>query len=145
MTDKSPPEPVSSLLDRLFLYGSRSVLIVLAVAALGVFLIVHGALVTRYDYIASGVVIVLIAVGLTFAFQATTTQIITQRYFAGETLVGKIGRSLASMKATGKGVVHVEHETWSAVAEEDIARGDPIVVTAVDPDNVTLKVRKHRP
>jgi len=49
------------------------------------------------------------------------------------------------MKATGKGVVHVEHETWSAVAEEDIARGDPIVVTAVDPDNVTLKVRKHRP
>jgi len=33
---------------------------------------------------------------------------------------------------------------WSAVAEEDIARGEPVIVTAVDPDNVTLTVRKHR-
>src|SRR5437867_13090011 len=49
------------------------------------------------------------------------------------------------MKATAKGVVHVEHESWSAVAEEDIARGEPVIVTAVDPDNVTLTVRKHRP
>jgi membrane protein implicated in regulation of membrane protease activity len=145
MTGKSPPGPGSSFLDRLFLYGIRSVLVVLAVAAFGIFLIVHGALVTRYDYIASGIVIVLIGVGLAFAFQQTTTQVITQRYFTGDTLVGKTGRSLASMKATGKGVVHVEHETWSAVAEEDIARGEPIIVTAVDSDNVTLKVRKHRP
>jgi len=48
------------------------------------------------------------------------------------------------MKSTGKGVVHVEHESWSAVAEEDIARGEPIIVTAVESDNVTLKVRKHQ-
>ena len=65
--------------------------------------------------------------------------------FAGDTLIGKTGRSLASMKTMGKGVVHVEHETWSAVAEEDIARGEPIIVTSVDSDNVTLKVRKYRP
>jgi membrane protein implicated in regulation of membrane protease activity len=145
MTGKSPPEPESSLLDRLFLYGIRSVFAVLAVAAFGIYLIVHGVLATRYDYILAGIVTVLIAVGLAFAFLQTTTQVITKRYFTGETLVGKTGRSLVSMKATGKGVVHVEHETWSAVAEEDIARGEPIVVTSVDPDNVTLKVRKHRP
>lgn len=145
MTGRSPSEPVSSFLDRLFLYGIRSVLVVLGVAAFGIFLIVHGALVTRYDYIASGIVIVLIGVGLAFAFQQTTTQVITRRYFAGDTLVGKTGRSLASMKAMAKGVVHVEHETWSAVAEEDIARGEPIVVTSVDPDNVTVKVRRYRP
>ena len=145
MTSKAPVEPGSTLLDRLFLYGIRSVLVVLGVVAFGAFLIAHGWLVTRFDYLASGVLIVLIGVGLAFAFQQTTTQVITQRYFAGDTLVGKTGRSLASMKARGKGVVHVEHETWSAVAEEDIARGEPIIVTAVDPDNVTLTVRRHRP
>ncbi len=48
------------------------------------------------------------------------------------------------MKATGKGVVHVEHESWSAVAEDDIARGESVIVTAVDPDNVTLRVRRHQ-
>ncbi|HYY48898.1 MAG TPA: NfeD family protein [Thermoplasmata archaeon] len=142
MTGKAPDEPVSSVLDRLFLYGIRSVLVVLAVVVFGIFLIVHGWMVTRYDYIASGAVIVLIGIGLALAFQKTTTQIITKRYFVGETLVGKTGRALVGMKATGKGVVHVEHETWSAVAEEDISRGDPIVVTAVDADQVTLKVRK---
>jgi len=136
--------PVSSLLDRLFLYGIRSVLVVLAVIAFGIFLIVHGWLVSRFDYIASGALIVLIGVGLAFAFQQTTTKVITQRYFSGETLIGKTGRAVVPMKATGKGVVHVENESWSAVAEDDIARGEPVIVTAVDPDNVTLRVRRHQ-
>ncbi len=144
MTSKSPDVPISSLLDRLFLYGIRSLLVVLAVVAFGIFLIVHGWLVTRFDYLASGILIVMIGVGLAFAFQQTTTKVITQRYFSGETLVGKTGRAVVPIKATGKGVVHVEHESWSAVAEEDIARGESVIVTAVDPDNVTLKVRKHR-
>ena len=143
MTSKSPDVPISSLLDRLFLYGIRSVLVVLAVVAFGSFLIVHGWLVSRFDYVASGVLIVMIGVGLAFAFQQTTTKVITQRYFSGETLIGKTGRALVPMKATGKGVVHVEHESWSAVAEDDIARGESVIVTAVDPDNVTLRVRKH--
>jgi len=136
--------PISSLLDRLFLYGVRSVLVVLAVVAFGIFLIVHGWLVSRFDYVASGILIVLIGVGLAFAFQQTTTKVITQRYFSGETLIGKTGRALVPMKATGKGVVHVEHESWSAVAEDDIARGESVIVTAVDPDNVTLRVRRHQ-
>ena len=144
MTSKSPGVPISSLLDRLFLYGVRSVLVVLAVVAFGIFLIVHGWLVSRFDYVASGILIVLIGVGLAFAFQQTTTKVITQRYFSGETLIGKTGRALVPMKATGKGVVHVEHESWSAVAEDDIARGESVIVTAVDPDNVTLRVRRHQ-
>ena len=144
MTDKSPDVPVSNLIDRLFLYGIRSVLVVLAVVAFGIFLIVHGWIVSRFDYLASGVLIVMIGVGLAFAFQQTTTKVITQRYFSGDTLVGKTGRALVAMKSTGKGVVHVEHESWSAFAEEDIARGEPIIVTAVESDNVTLKVRKHQ-
>ncbi|TLZ78219.1 MAG: hypothetical protein E6K07_06025 [Methanobacteriota archaeon] len=144
MTAKSPDPPVSNLIDRLFLYGIRSVLVVLAVVAFGIFLIVHGWIVSRFDYLASGVLIVMIGVGLAFAFQQTTTKVITQRYFSGDTLVGKTGRALVAMKSTGKGVVHVEHESWSAVAEEDIARGEPIIVTAVESDNVTLKVRKHQ-
>ena len=144
MTSKSPDVPVSSLLDRLFLYGIRSVLVVLAVIAFGIFLIVHGWLVSRFDYIVSGALIVLIGVGLAFAFQQTTTKVITQRYFSGETLIGKTGRAVVPMKATGKGVVHVENESWSAVAEDDIARGEPVIVTAVDPDNVTLRVRRHQ-
>jgi len=144
MASKSPDVPESNLLDRLFLYGIRSVLVVLAVVVFGIYLIVHGALVSRFDYLASGILIVMIGIGLAFAFQQTTTKVITQRYYSGDTLVGKTGRAVVAMKSTGKGVVHVEHESWSAVAEEDIARGEPVIVTAVDPDKVTLKVRKHR-
>ena len=145
MASKSPDVPESNLLDRLFLYGIRSVLVVLAVVVFGIYLIVHGALVSRFDYLASGILIVMIGIGLAFAFQQTTTKVITQRYYSGDTLVGKTGRAVVAMKSKGKGVVHVEHESWSAVAEEDIGRGEPVIVTAVDPDKVTLKVRKHRP
>src|SRR5439155_11286683 len=121
MTSKGPAEPASSFLDRLFLYGIRSVLVVLAVVAFGAFLIAHGWLVSRFDYLASGILIVMIGVGLAFAFQQTTTKVITQRYFSGDTLVGKTGRALVPMKATATGVVHVEHESSIGVAEEDIA------------------------
>ena len=136
--------PETNLIDRLFLYGIRSVLVVVAVVVFGLFLIVHGSLVGRFDYLASGIIIVMIGVGLAFAFQQTTTKVITQKYFDGTLIVGKTGRALVTMKGGGKGVVHVEHESWSAEAEEDIARGDPIIVTDVGPDKVTLKVRKHR-
>ncbi len=144
MTSSPSDVPESTWIDRLFLYGIRSVLVVLAVVAFGAFLIAHGWLVSRFDYLASGVLIVVIGVGLAFAFQQTTTTVITKRYYAADTLVGKVGRAVVPMKATGKGVVHVENESWSAVAEEDIARGEPIIVTEVDADNVTLKVRRHR-
>src|SRR2546425_7490730 len=109
MTSKSPEVPISSLLDRLFLYGIRSVLVVLAVVAFGTFLIAHGWLVSRFDYLASGILIVMIGVGLAFAFQQTTTKVITQRYFSGDTLVGKTGRAVVPMKAYAKGVVQVEN------------------------------------
>jgi membrane-bound ClpP family serine protease len=144
MTSSGPDVPASTWIDRLFLYGIRSVIVVLAVVAFGAFLIVHGWLVGRFDYLASGIIIVMIGIGLSFAFQQTTTTVITKRYYAPETLVGKVGRAVVSMKSTGKGVVQVEHESWSAVAEEDIARGEPIVVTEVAPDKVTLRIRKHR-
>src|SRR5438309_12082599 len=86
----------------------------------------------------------MIGVGLAFAFQQTTTTVITKRYYAADTLVGKVGRAVVSMKSTGKGVVQVEHESWSAVAEEDIARGDPIIVTAADAVKETVRGRMDR-
>src|SRR2546428_11649884 len=68
MTAKSPDPPVSNLIDRLFLYGIRSVLVVLAVVAFGLFLIVHGWVVSRVGHLASGVLIVLSRGGLAVAF-----------------------------------------------------------------------------
>src|SRR2546422_9916208 len=73
MTAKSPDPPVSNLIDRLFLYGIRSVLVVLAVVAFGIFLIVHGWIGSRFDFLASGVLVRLVRVGLAFAFPQTAT------------------------------------------------------------------------
>src|SRR5438132_6672389 len=112
MTGSPPDVPESTWIDRLFLYGIRSVLVVLAVVAFGGFLVAHGWLVGRFDYLASGVLIIMIGVGLAFAFQQTTTTVITKRYYAADTLVGKVGRAVVSMKATGKGGVPVGQWSW---------------------------------
>src|SRR5256712_13325475 len=74
MTAKSPDPPVSNLIDRLFLYGIRSVLVVLAVVAFGIFLIVPGWIVSRVCYLPPGGLLGLNRGGLAFAFQQTTTQ-----------------------------------------------------------------------
>ena len=60
-------------------------------------------------------------------------------------MLGKTGTALVAPPAAGKGVVHIEHEQWSAVAEEDIDYGEEVVVTAVEPDKVTLRVRRQSP
>src|SRR3989454_10217212 len=103
MTAKSPDVPVSNLIDRLFLYGIRSVLVVLAVVAFGIFLIVPGWVVSRFDYLASGVLIVMIGVGLAFAFQQTPPKGITQRYFSGDTLGGTTRRAPVAIQTPGQG------------------------------------------
>lgn len=135
-----------SFLDRFFLFGGiRAVLVVAAIAAFGIYLIVHGSLAGRLDYLASGVVIVIIGFVVGIAALRTEYTMITKKYFEAGTVVGKTGRAQAHIREHGKGAVLIEHETWSAVAEEDIQKGDIVVVTAVEPDKVTLRVRKDRP
>ncbi|HEY7587929.1 MAG TPA: NfeD family protein [Thermoplasmata archaeon] len=136
--------PELTLLDRIFLYGVRSILIVLALVAFGSFLVAHGVLAGRIDYVASGAIIIVLGVGLAIAFMKTETKIIEKRYYTPETLVGQTARADLDFKANARGVVHIEHETWSAVSDEDIARGEIVVVTGVEPDKVTVRVRKAK-
>src|SRR3989442_12063322 len=69
MTGKPPDVPVANLIDRLFLYGIRSVLVVLAVVAFGIFLVLHRWIGSPVDHLASCVLIVMIGGGVAFAFQ----------------------------------------------------------------------------
>lgn len=136
-------ERPKSLMDRMFLYGIRAVIVVVIIFAVGVVLLVHGVLVTRYDYIASGLIIMILAVVIGVANMRTSVKLITKPYFTAESMKGKTGTALAAIPASGKGVVHIEHEQWSAFAEDAIERGDTVLVTDVEPDKVTLRVRKR--
>lgn len=136
-------ERPKTLADRVFLYGIRALIVVVIISALGVVLIVHGILVGRYDYIASGVIILILGVVIGVANMRTSVKLITKPYFAADAMTGKTGKALGAIRATAKGVVHIEHEQWSAVAEDNIASGDGVVVTSVEPDKVTLRVRKR--
>lgn len=140
----APPAPKPTLTDRLFLYGVRSLVIVIALVGFGAGLIVFGWIQSpvRLDYVASGAVIIMIGIGIGIALMKTSYTMITKQYFAEDALVGKTGKAVDGIPAHQKGVVHLEHETWSSIAEEDIGRGDWIVVTGVEPDKVTLRVRK---
>lgn len=137
--------PELSLLDRIFLYGVRSILVVLALVAFGSFLVTHGVLVERLDYIGSGAIIIVLGIGLAIAFMKTETKIIEKRYYTPETVVGAHGRAVLPFKANAKGVIQLEHETWSATSDEDIGRGESVVVTGIEPDRVTVRVAKYRP
>ncbi len=144
MGQPSSDRPMS-LIDRIFLYGIRALIVVFVIIAVGVVLLVHGILVARYDYIASGLFILILGVVIGFANMRTAVKLITKPYFTAEAMAGKSGTALGRIPAAGKGVVHIEHEQWSAFAEEDIGPGDRVVVTAVEPDKVTLRVRKQSP
>src|SRR5437773_11971586 len=103
MTSKGPVEPASSFLDRLFLYGIRSVRVVLAVVVFGASLVAHGWLVDRCDYLASGGLIIMICVGLALAFQQLTTTLMSKRHYAVDTPVWLVGLVVVVMSSQGMG------------------------------------------
>jgi len=74
----------------------------------------------------------------------TTRKGITQRYSPRH--AGRQDRARGSCDGNppAKGRARRCTNRGSAVAEEDIARGEPVIVTAVESDNVTLKVRSTR-
>ncbi len=41
-----------------------------------------------------------------------------------------------------KGVVYLEHESWSSFCADEFQAGDPVEVVSLDPDKVTLRVRR---
>ncbi len=134
--------PDDTLVDRIFLYGIRPFIITVAILAGGGYLTVYAILRGNTDYLISGIFILMIGAGLGFGFHRTETRKITKTYFSPATLVGKRGRAQVAFAAGAKGVVHLEHESWSSYSEEDLEAGDPVEVVSVDPDKVTLRVRR---
>ncbi len=138
-------ERPKTLVDRIFLYGIRALIVVVIIIIVGAVLLAHGILVVRYDYVASGLIIIILGVVIGVANMRTAVKLITKPYFAAESMTGKTGRAVGAIPATTKGVVHIEHEQWTAVAEDDIDAGESVIVTAVEPDKVTLRVRRQSP
>ncbi len=134
--------PGDTLVDRIFLYGIRPAIITVVILAGGGYLVVYGALRGNTDYLISGVFIAMIGAGLGIGFHRTETRKITKKYFSPATLVGKQGRVQMAFAAGTKGVVHLENEFWSGYCEQDLQAGDAVEVLSVDPDKVTLRVRR---
>lgn len=136
--------PEESLLERIQLYGPRASLFLIVLIALGLLFLVAGGVAGQPELIMVGVLVLVVGVTL-WMIQRTEMAKITKRYFTPETLTGKTGSARASIRANTKGVVYLEHEYWSAIAVEDLRSGDPIVVVSVEPDKVTLRVKKSQP
>ena len=134
--------PDDTLVDRLFLYGIRPFLITVAILICGGYLTVYAILRGDTDYLISGIFILMIGAGLGIGFHRTETRKITKKYFSASTLVGKQGRAQVAFAAGTKGVVQLENEFWSSFCEEDLQAGDAVEVVYVDPDKVTLRVRR---
>ena len=134
--------PDDTLVDRLFLYGIRPFLITVAILIGGGYLTVYAIPRGNTDYLISGIFILMIGAGLGIGFHRTETRKITKKYFSASTLVGKQGRAQVAFAAGTKGVVQLENELWSSFCAEDLQAGDAVEVVSVDPDKVTLRVRR---
>ncbi len=73
---------------------------------------------------------------LSFAVRAQFSKVKTGR----EGLIGESGFARSDFTAEGKGKVTVHGEIWSAVSEDELHKGDQIIVS--DIDNLIVKVRK---
>jgi membrane protein implicated in regulation of membrane protease activity len=133
-----------SLIDRLFLFGIRPLLIVIAVFALGAYMVISGLLSANVGYMFTGVILVLLSIGLGYGFKTTGTKKITKTYFTKDVKAGRVGRAKKTFGRTVRGVVELDNEYWTAISDEEISEGDDVTVLSVEPDKVTLRVEKKK-
>ncbi len=133
-----------SLIDRLFLFGIRPLLIVIAVFALGIYMVISGILNPNVGYTFTGVILVLLSIGLAYGFKTTGTKKITKTYFTKDVKAGRVGRAKKPFGRTVRGVVELDNEYWTAISDEEISDGDDVTVLSVEPDKVTLRVEKKK-
>src|SRR5438132_11906685 len=109
-----------SLLDRFFLFGGiRAVLVIIAIAALGTYLIVHGSFAGRLDYIASGTIIIIIGLVVGIAALRTEYTMITKKYFEAGTVARKTGRVQAHNRERAEGAGVIAHVALMRLCEQE--------------------------
>ncbi|MBX8630968.1 MAG: hypothetical protein M1117_02280 [Candidatus Thermoplasmatota archaeon] len=133
-----------TVIDRLFLFGIRPFLIVMAIIIAGIYFTITGSFQGNVGSIFTGVILLILGIGLAYGFKTTGTRKITKKYYNRDTKTGKTGKARNSFGAGVKGVVDVDNEFWTAVSDEQIKEGDEITVISVEPDKVTLRVAKKR-
>lgn len=138
------PAKRDSLVDRLFLFGIRPLLIVIAVFGIGLYMLVDGILNPDVGYIFTGVVLLFLSAGLAYGFRTTGTKKITKAYFTKDIKAGRSGKAKKSFGHSVRGVVDLDNEYWTAVSDEDISEGDEVTVLSVEPDKVTLRVTRKK-
>jgi membrane protein implicated in regulation of membrane protease activity len=89
----------------------------------------------------AGSVVVLVLTAFT---KPLTRRFRTSRGFtdAVDELIGKQGTVVESIQEGKPGIVKVGSETWSAVSDEQLAKGDAVIV--VERGSALLKVKKWR-
>lgn len=131
-----------TLRDRIFLFGIRQLILVVAIVIAGLYVLLSGLIYSAVENIVGGLVIVLIGGGLAYGFKTTAVRRVTKRYYTVDTIIGKQGIAKVSFDEGAKGVVNVDNEYWSAVTADRIAEGDPVTVVSVEADKVTLRVKR---
>jgi membrane protein implicated in regulation of membrane protease activity len=132
-----------TLIDRIFLFGLRQLIIIVLILAAGVYFTVEGALRGIITDMAGGIFLIVLGAVLGLLLRATTIHRISKKYYSTDVLIGKSAVAKSNFGRGSKGVVLLENEYWSAVSDAEINEGDEVIVRAVEPDKVTLKVEKR--
>jgi membrane-bound ClpP family serine protease len=143
LTDETPQKK-ENVIDKLFLFGIRPFMIVMALLIGGLYFLISGALSSDISSLFTGVILVLLGTGLAYGFKTTGTKRITKKYYNKDTKVGRQGKAKSAFGPGEKGVVDVDNELWTAVSDDYLRAGDEITVISVESDNVTLRVGKRK-
>ncbi len=143
LTDGAPQKK-ENVVDRLFLFGIRPFMIVMALLIGGLYFLISGALGSGISSLFTGAVLLLLGIGLAYGFKTTGTRKITKKYYNKDTKTGRQGKAKSGFGPGEKGVVEVDNELWTAVSAEKILADDEITVISIEPDNVTLRVGKRK-
>lgn len=107
--------------------------------SLGSILIYFSLALNSFILFLTGYILIILGILLLISVSAVEVVFKKEKLFDAEKLKGKIGKSLTNIRKNEKGVIFIEDEEWTAIALEEIKKGEKIIVEDIEKNILYVK------
>jgi membrane-bound ClpP family serine protease len=122
--------------------GLIATLFFIAIALFGAFVIYVSFIQNDFLLFLAGYILILVSIVSFFALGVADVTIRKKKYFDINRLKGNYAEAKTDMEKGSKGVVYAEGEEWTAIAMDNIKRGEKVIIEKIEGSVLYVKKKE---
>jgi len=122
--------------------GLLATIFLLVIALLGAFIVYVSFIQNDFLIFLAGYIIIIVSIVSFFALGVVDVVVKKGKYFDMSKLIGNIAEAKTNIEKGSKGIIYAEGEEWTAIALEEIKKGDEVIIEKIEGGIVYVKKKK---